>query len=81
MTSITIDSLVENGFKFDYETKEYKVYFNKIKIKDNVYITSVVRNNKIKIFIEHPNSGGQIPLNYKYIEQINNLINSLKGNL
>jgi hypothetical protein len=83
MILITIESLQENGFVVDLEDKKNNSLWLKKDIR-NWSICYRIYHGKISEFIIESDGGydhsGEFDIsNFKYIEQINNLINSMLG--
>lgn len=84
MTTITIDSLIENGFEHKKFLKQM-IFTKNIIEKSNIKIEIIFFDYVIEDIILTSNDnfsfGGIQINNFKYIEQIDNLIDALNGKI
>ena len=83
MTEISIESLIKNGFEIEFKNKEAEILWLKKDIA-NWSICYRIHHNKINEFIIEADGGhdyyGSFNISgFKYIEQIDNLINAMRG--
>lgn len=84
LTEINKETLIQNGFKVELENKERGNLWLIKSIRDSWVLLYIIQGDKFENFTIQANGGrdrnGEFDIsNFKYIEQIDNLIDAMKG--